>query len=232
MASSSTFTSFTLCSLLFACLFHFSSAATGRKVDEYVQEKPAMPLQYHNGRLLSGQTSVNLIWYGIFTPAQTFYVYIFFNQFFTYRGVQTISTRLKQQLDTPATWDNLKYSLGRQIFDKNYSLGNFLNDEKIARLASSIGTVLSNNAINVVLTSADVAVDGFCSSRCGSRGSSSSASTKSQFAYIWVGISEIQCPEKCASPFGQFLQPISDVSAAEMSRVMNLASLLIQKLRP
>ncbi|RZC89602.1 hypothetical protein C5167_027141 [Papaver somniferum] len=222
-SSSSISTSFTPCFLLFACLFHFSSA-TSRSLNEYVKEKPAMPLQYHNGRLLSGQTSVNLIWYGNFKPSQTANVYRFFNEFFTFNRTQTISTRLKQNLFIPA------YSLGRQIFDTNYSLGNFLTDDKIARLATSIGTVLSNNAINVVLTSADVAVDGFCSSRCGSRGSSSSTSTKSQFAYIWVGISEDQCPEKCASPFLQQICGI--VTPAGMTRLLSLASALVLNLRP
>ncbi|KAI3868969.1 hypothetical protein MKW92_013195 [Papaver armeniacum] len=229
MASSSKSTSFTLCFLLFACLFHFSSA-TSRSLDEYVKEKPATPLQYHNamfhnGRLLSGHTSVNVIWYGIFTPAQTASVYRFFNEFLTFKRAQTISTRLKQNLDNPAT-----YSLGAQIFDNNYSLGKLLSDEEIVRLASSIGTVLTSNAINVVLTSADVVVDGFCSSRCGSRGFSSSTSTKSRFAYIWVGISEDQCPEKCASPFLGQINSI--VTPAGMTRGLSLASSLILNLRP
>ncbi|KAI3841876.1 hypothetical protein MKW92_038073 [Papaver armeniacum] len=224
MASSSKSTSFTLCFLLFACLFHLSSA-TSRSLDEYVKGKTATPLQYHNGRLPSGQTSVNVIWYGIFTPAQTSRVYRFFNEFLTFKRAQTISTRLKQNLDNPAT-----YSLGAQIFDNNYSLGKFLSDEEIARLASSIGTVLTNNAINVVLTSADVVVDGFCSSRCGSRGFSSSTSTKSRFAYIWVGISEDQCPEKCASPFLGQINSI--VTPAGMTRGLSLASSLILNLLP
>ncbi|KAI3873961.1 hypothetical protein MKW98_001610 [Papaver atlanticum] len=189
-----------------------------------------MPLQYHNGRLLSGQTSINLIWYGNFKPAQTANVYRFFNEFLNFQRAPTISTRLKQNLDNPVTWVNLRYSLGRQIFENNYSLGKSLSDEEIARLASSIGTVLTNNAINVVLTSADVAVDGFCSSRCGSHGSSSSTSTKSQFAYIWVGISEDQCPEKCASPFLGRIYAI--VTPAGMTQVLSLASSLILNLRP
>ncbi|KAI3899760.1 hypothetical protein MKW92_022871 [Papaver armeniacum] len=166
MASSSKSTSFTLCFLLFACLFHLSSA-TSRSLDEYVKEKTTTPLRYHNGRLLSGQTSVNVIWYGIFTPAQTASVYRFFNEFLTFQRAQTISTRLKQKLRQSC-----------YLF-----------------ISTSIGTVPTNNGINVVLTSADVVVDGFCSSRCGSRGFSSSTSTKSRFAYVWVGISEDQCPE-------------------------------------
>ncbi|KAI3883575.1 hypothetical protein MKW92_039384 [Papaver armeniacum] len=202
-SSTSTSTSF----ILFVCFFHLSSA-TGRKLNELVQDKPAMPLHYHNGRLLSGQTSINLIWYGNFTPAQTASVYMFFNQFFTLKRAKTISTRATLKL-YPNNYSKLK-----KVFE-------------IDRLVSRSGVVLRNKAINVVLTSVDAAV--FCSSRCGSSGSSSSPSTKSQFAYIWVGISEIRCPEICASPF---LQSIYDVSPAGMTEVQNLASLLIQNLRP
>ncbi|KAI3979298.1 hypothetical protein MKX01_022786 [Papaver californicum] len=120
--------------------------------------------------------------------------------------------------------------LGRQIYDDKYSLGKSLSSKKIVRLASR-GE--QSNAINVVLTSADVTVDGFCSSRCGTHGSSYSTSKKSRFAYIWVGNSETQCPGQCAWPFHQpiygpqgspLVAPNNDVGVDGM--VINLASLL------
>ncbi|KAI3900868.1 hypothetical protein MKW92_009675 [Papaver armeniacum] len=154
-----------------------------------------MPLLYHNGPLLSGRTSVNLIWYGNFKPAQRAIISDFFSSLYA----------------TPKTQSPSYY--------------NIPNSQKKP-------TSLSN-AINVVLTSADVTVDGFCSSRCGTHGSSYSASKKSKFAYIWVGNSEIQCPGQCAWPFHQpiygpqgspLVAPNNDVGIDGM--VINLASLL------
>lgn len=63
---------------------------------------------------------------------------------------------------------SLVISLGSQILDESYSLGKSLTNEQILQLASK-GS--QRNPINVVLTSADVAVEGFCSSKCGTHGS-------------------------------------------------------------
>ncbi|KAI3760790.1 hypothetical protein L1987_51189 [Smallanthus sonchifolius] len=122
---------------------------------------------------------------------------------------------------------------GKQISDPDYSLGKSLTDEHLVQLASK-GE--SYNAVNVVLTASDVAVDGFCSSRCGSHGSSKTAHVKGKnykFAYIWVGNSETQCPGQCAWPFHQpiygpqaapLVAPNNDVGVDGM--VINLAGLL------
>ncbi|CAN0846998.1 Protein PHOSPHATE-INDUCED 1 [Linum grandiflorum] len=87
-----------------------------------------MAFQYHDGPLLTGKISINLIWYGKFSPSQ--------------RAI---------------------------ILDDTYSLGKSLSSKQIVELAS-MGA--QSNAINVVLTSSDVAVEGFCSSKCGTHGSS------------------------------------------------------------
>ncbi|KAI3928860.1 hypothetical protein MKW92_033523 [Papaver armeniacum] len=236
-SSSSPSTSFTLCILLFVCLFHFSSA-TGRKLNELVQEKPAIPLLYHNGPLLSGQTSVNLIWYGNFKPAQRAIISDFFSSLYATPKTQSPSVsmwwkKIEKYYNLPNSSKkptSLVLKLGRQILDEKYSLGKSLSNKKIVRLASR-GE--QRNVINVVLTSADVTVDGFCSSRCGTHGSSYSALKKSKFAYIWVGNSEIQCPGQCAWPFHQpiygpqgspLVAPNNDVGVDGM--VISLASLL------
>ncbi|KAI3841868.1 hypothetical protein MKW92_038065 [Papaver armeniacum] len=224
-SSSSPSTSFTLCLLLFVCLFHFSSA-TGRKLNELVQEKPAIPLLYHNGPLLSGQTSVNLIWYGNFKPAQRAIISDFFRSLYATPKTQSPSVSMWWKKiekcynipNSPKKPTSLVLKLGRQILDEKYSLGKSLSNKKNVRLASR-GE--QSNAINVVLTSADVTVDGFCSSRC------------ENHAYIWVGNSEIQCPGQCAWPFHQpiygpqgspLVAPNNDVGVDGM--VINLASLL------
>ncbi|KAA8528295.1 hypothetical protein F0562_035650 [Nyssa sinensis] len=218
-------------------LFHISFAA--RKLSELVQEQTTL-LEYHKGHLLSGKISINLIWYGNFKPSQKAIVSDF---------ITSLSSAPSQSQPSVATWwkttdkyyqlanakkpASLSLSIGERILDESYSLGKSLTQKQIIQLASKGEQI---NAINVVLTSSDVTVDGFCSSRCGTHGSSKSALVKGKnykFAYIWVGNSETQCPGYCAWPFHQpiygpqsppLIAPNNDVGLDGM--VINLASLL------
>ncbi|MCL7050405.1 hypothetical protein MKW94_002121 [Papaver nudicaule] len=230
-------TSILCCFLLFVSLFQFTSA-TGRKLNELVQDEPPTPIQYHNGPLLSGQISVNLIWYGNFKPAQRAIITDFINSLYITPKTHSpsVSTWWKKTEkyfsipNSPKKPTSLVLKLGRQITDEKYSMGKSLSNKKIVRLASR-GE--QSNAVNVVLTSSDVTVDGFCSSRCGTHGSSFSTSKKTKYTYIWVGNSEIQCPGHCAWPFHQpiygprdspLVAPNSDIGLDGM--VINFASLL------
>ncbi|KAJ6391489.1 hypothetical protein OIU77_025464 [Salix suchowensis] len=200
--------------------------------------------QYHNGPLLTGRISVNLIWYGKFRPSQRAIVSDF---------IASVSSRkLATAQPSVATWwkatekyfnlvkqkraSPLLLSLGTQILDEKYSLGRSLSNKQIVKLASKGG---QKDAINVVLTSSDVAVEGFCLNKCGTHGSALGSksgnmkSKNSRFAYIWVGNSETQCPGYCAWPFHQpiygpqnppLVAPNNDVGLDGM--VINLASLL------
>ncbi|KAF8406039.1 hypothetical protein HHK36_008119 [Tetracentron sinense] len=217
---------------LLISLFHFSSAA--RRLTELVQEQPPL-FKYHNGPLLSGQISINLIWYGHFKPSQRSIISDF---------LSSLSSSTSQTHPSVATWwkttdkyyhlssnKHSSLSMGKQILDESYSLGKSLTGKQIVELATK-GE--QRNAINVVLTASDVAIEGFCSSSCGTHGSSRSAkNNKSKFAYIWVGNSETQCPGQCAWPFHQpiygpqsppLVAPNNDVGLDGM--VINLASLL------
>ncbi|KAJ1431882.1 Protein EXORDIUM-like [Sesbania bispinosa] len=213
-------------------LLHLSSA---RKLTESDQQ---LKFQYHKGPLLTGKISVNLIWYGKFKSSQRAIIADF---------ISSLSSPKRTTTSQPsvATWwkatekyynnksPKLALSLGAQILDENYSLGKSLTNNQIIKLASKGA---QKNAINVVLTAADVAVDGFCSSRCGTHGSSFGARVNGKrykFAYIWVGNSETQCPGQCAWPFHQpiygpqnppLVAPNNDVGLDGM--VINVASLL------
>ncbi|KAL7175975.1 hypothetical protein ACSBR2_029532 [Camellia fascicularis] len=227
--------------LLFS-LFCLTSAA--RRLTESTPNENPDIFQYHNGPLLSGKISINLIWYGNFKPSQRAIISDF---------IASLSSTSKATTDQPsvATWwkntekyyynrlinskkaSSLVLSTGNQVLDENYSMGKSLTSQQIERLAANGD---QNNAINVVLTSSDVIVDGFCSSRCGTHGSSKSAQIKGKnykFAYIWVGNSETQCPGQCAWPFHQpiygpqsppLVAPNNDVGLDGMA--INLASLL------
>ncbi|KAF2299706.1 hypothetical protein GH714_002614 [Hevea brasiliensis] len=216
--------------------------SAARRLAESDQTQQPLLFQYHNGPLLTGKISVNIIWYGNFKPAQRAIV----SDFIT----SLSSTQPTTAQPSVATWWKatekyyhlvkskktapLALSLVTQISDENYSLGKSLSNKQIVQLASKGG---QKDAINVVLTSSDVAVEGFCSSRCGTHGSSMSAQKingkSSKFAYIWVGNSETQCPGQCAWPFHQpiygpqsppLVAPNNDVGLDGM--VINLASLL------
>lgn len=222
---------------LFILLSIFQLSFATRRLSELVQDSSSTLLQYHNGALLSGDISVNLIWYGNFKPSQKAIITDF---------ITSISQKSQTQPSVATWWETTdKYftktkkpsiRLGKQVSDPDYSLGKSLNDKQLVHLAAK-GEL--TNAVNVVLTANDVAVDGFCSSRCGTHGSSSSSkntlvkSKNYKFAYIWVGNSETQCPGQCAWPFHQpiygpqvapLVAPNNDVGVDGM--VINLASLM------
>ncbi|OAY23277.1 protein PHOSPHATE-INDUCED 1 [Manihot esculenta] len=227
---------------LFLVISVFQVSFAARKLDELVQDQPQL-LSYHNGPLLSGKISINLIWYGKFKPSQKAIISDF---------VTSLSAPSSQNVQpSVATWwkttekyyhlssskkSTLSIALGNQIIDETYSLGKSLTNKQIVQLASKGDQM---NAVNVVLTASDVAVEGFCLNRCGTHGSASGSQTghikgkNYKFAYIWVGNSETQCPGYCAWPFHQpiygpqsppLVAPNNDVGLDGM--VINLASLL------
>jgi len=178
-----------------------TSFATTRKLAALYQQQPLV-LNYHNGPLLKGTIPVNLIWYGNFSPIQRSIIADF---------VQSMNSGNVPQPPSVASWwqttENYKGGssnlvLGTQILDENFSLGKSLTTSQIVDLASKAPT---KGSINVVLTAADVLVDGFCVSSCGSHGSGLSGpkDAQSKFAYAWVGNSVSQCPGQCAWPFHQ-----------------------------
>ncbi|XP_043710837.1 protein PHOSPHATE-INDUCED 1-like [Telopea speciosissima] len=223
--------------LLVVSLLHLSNAA--RRLSGSVEQRP-MLFQYHKGPLLSGKISVNLIWYGNFNPAQRAII----SDFVSSLSSSPASLKTEPQSSVLTWWkttdkyyhlssknkksySSLSLQMGRQILDENYSLGKSLTRKQIVQLA---GRGDHRNAVNVVLTAADVNVEGFCIDTCGSHGSQGK---KSKFAYIWVGNSETQCPGQCAWPFHQpiygpqnppLIAPNNDVGMDGM--VINLASLL------
>ncbi|KAM3342477.1 protein PHOSPHATE-INDUCED 1 [Capsicum galapagoense] len=224
-------------------LIHFT---LGTRILE--EQTEVLKFHYHNGPLLTGKISINLIWYGKFMPTQRAII----SDFVTSLSSSSTSRKTSPNQPSVATWwkstekyfsllkskkaSPLVLSLGNQILDESYSLGKSLKEKHIKQLAAKGD---QKNAINVVLTASDVVVEGFCSSRCGTHGSSLSSKNAPpkgkiyKFSYIWVGNSESQCPGQCAWPFHQpiygpqgpaLVAPNNDVGSDGI--VMNLASLL------
>ncbi|KAK9666762.1 hypothetical protein RND81_14G209500 [Saponaria officinalis] len=194
-------------SLVISLLLLVNSTLGVRQLSQTSTEQP-MTFTYHHGPLLSGQFSINLIWYGKFKPTQRAVITDFFTS--------VSSTRPESNPSVAMWWNSIsKYyrltnrkgatsalSLSKLVVYETYYLGKFLTTHQIEVLASK-GTQ-QTNAINIVLTSADVGVDGFCMSRCGThRSIPAPKSSKTKTTYIWVGNSETQCPGQCAWPFHQ-----------------------------
>lgn len=207
-------------------------------------EGPSVVLTYHHGPLLSasGLTQLHVIWYGNFTAVQRSIVGDFLQSL---GAVALEGTRSKPSAS--AWWKTTeKYvgatpnkaepssviMLGKQKVDQDYSLGKSLKRVDIAALVEAAvksrslplprplheNKVTKENALYLVLTSEDVAVEGFCMSSCGFHDSlnvlSHQEATRSRMMgkekeprhllpYAWVGNSASQCPGQCAWPFHQ-----------------------------
>ncbi|KAK9287460.1 hypothetical protein L1049_015881 [Liquidambar formosana] len=218
----------TLSSLLLVLSLVGPSIATPRKLSALVQQQPLI-LKYHNGALLKGNITVNLIWYGQFSPIQRSIIVDF---------IQSLSSHPAPPPSASSWWKTTgKYKggssnlvVGKQILHNAYTLGKSLKTSHLVALASKADRI---NSINVVLTAKDVAVDGFCMSRCGTHGSPRASYGKTRLAYVWVGNSETQCPGQCAWPFHQpiygpqtppLVAPNGDVGVDGM--IINLATVL------
>lgn len=205
--------------------------AAARKLSALVQPQNPV-LRYHNGPLLKGNVTVNILWYGKFSPSQRSILVDF---------LHSVGSRSTRPPSVSSWWKTTgRYRggpttlvIGNQILDESCSLGKLLTTRKLIALASKAGAVKKySNAVNVVLTAADVAVDGFCMSRCGTHGSTRDNKGK-RFVYAWVGNSVSQCPGQCAWPFHQpvygpqnppLVSPNGDVGIDGM--VINLATVL------
>jgi hypothetical protein len=196
-----------------------------------VTQQPLV-LKYHNGDLLKGPLTVNLVWYGKFTPIQRSILVDFLQSFNTVKHLGKPATpppSVSSWWKTTERYHNGSSVtiIGKQILDENYSLGKVLKNYQIQYLATKVA---KPGSINVVLTGKEVGVSGFCMSRCGSHGFTK---TKPRVAYAWVGNSETQCPGQCAWPFHQpvygpqtapLVSPNGDVGVDGM--VINIATVL------
>ncbi|OEL30447.1 Protein EXORDIUM [Dichanthelium oligosanthes] len=192
-------------------------------------------LRDHGGALLSGNLTVNLLFYGRFARAQRAIVADF---------VRSLSARPRPGAVEPsvASWwrttslyrgGGARLALGRQILDERMSLGRGpLSQANVTALSRAVGH--HRGAITAVLTAADVPVAPFCVSRCGSHGRDlGGAHGKARYTYLWAGNPERQCPGQCAWPFHRplygpqappLVPPNGDVGVDGM--VISLAALL------
>uniref|UniRef100_A0A0E0K5F2 Phi-1-like phosphate-induced protein n=1 Tax=Oryza punctata TaxID=4537 RepID=A0A0E0K5F2_ORYPU len=206
---------------LLACVLLFQTCVASRKLNALVQDQP-ITMTYHKGALLSGRIAVNLIWYGNFSAPQRAVITDFVS------SLSTAPSPQPQPDPSVASWFKTaqKYYANSKARFPSLSLGQHVVDQ-----STSSGS--PSRAINVVLTAHDVAVDGFCMSRCGTHGASPRFRA-GRFAYVWVGNPATQCPGQCAWPYHQpvygpqaapLTPPNGDVGVDGM--VISLASMIV-----
>ena len=100
--------------------FHFNLAA--RRLADSAETQQPLLFQYHNGPLLTGKISINLIWYGKFKPSQRAIISDFIASLST-------STPTKAQPSVATWW---------KTTDKYYQLS---NSKKPSTLKSANRTV-------------------------------------------------------------------------------------------
>ncbi|XP_040382860.1 protein EXORDIUM-like 2 [Oryza brachyantha] len=199
-------------------------AATPRQL--FLVTQAPVTLTNHHGQLLTGNYSVNLLWYGRFTPAQRATVADFLLSLSSPPAPSSSPAAAGGGPAPPsvASWwattaryhpGAARLSLGRQVLDGSLSLGRRLSETSLAALAARLSP--HRGSIAVVITAPDVLVDGFCLSHCGLHASATSAAAaatapaparaaargRGRFAYVWVGNAAEQCPGECAWPFHQ-----------------------------
>ncbi|RLN12195.1 protein EXORDIUM-like 1 [Panicum miliaceum] len=176
-------------------------------------------LRYHDGAVLSGDIPASVLWYGGFTPAQKAVVTDFL--------LSLSAAPSSSPAPSVAQWwgsinrlylskaaaaavgksgarggGNARVVLAGQVSDEGCSLGKSLKMSQLSALAAAARPAKAGG-IALVLTAQDVAVEGFCASRCGHHGSYGGGAGSPRAAYAWVGNPAAQCPGQCAWPFHQ-----------------------------
>ncbi|VVB13792.1 unnamed protein product [Arabis nemorensis] len=207
----------------FAILLVLLSATVGFSSAALAEQKSPVTLK--------GNITLNLIWYGKFTPIQRSIIVDFLRSVNSVTAVKSPSVaswwKTTEKYKTGAS----TIVVGKQLLLENYPIGKSLKSPYLRALSNKLNGD-GARSITVVLTAKDVAVEGFCMNRCGTHGAKSRSVNGG--AYVWVGNSETFCPGYCAWPFHQpiygpqsppLVAPNGDVGVDGM--IINLATLLV-----
>ena len=186
-----------------------SAASPSRRLMELYRPPAGDMLRYHDGAVLSGDVPVSVLWYGRFTPAQKAVVTDFLLSLSPApRGPAPPAPSVAQWWGTinrlylskaapvgkngargGAAAGNARVVLAGQVSDEACSLGKSLKLSQLPALAAAARPAAKAGGIALVLTAQDVAVEGFCASRCGHHGSygGGGAGSSTRAAYVWVG---------------------------------------------
>ncbi|CAN6293757.1 unnamed protein product [Urochloa humidicola] len=201
----------TSCGLLLALLV----IGSARPCRSSLYHPPQPVTVYHAGAVLDGAVPVSVLYYGAFSPHQKAVIADFILSLSPRSGgIQhqqhhTFGSPGPAPAPSVAQWwetvdryvrkagrrDPPRVVLASQAHDAACSLGKTLSRLQVERLAARLG--VAPGGVAVVLTAADVAVEGQCISACGAHG----ATAPGAAAHVWVGNAAAQCPGRCAWPF-------------------------------
>ncbi|KAH9551816.1 hypothetical protein CY35_09G033200 [Sphagnum magellanicum] len=170
---------------------------------------------YHKGPVLTGEggvLKVYLIYYGLFSPSQRATVSSFLASFAAKPVAGTPSVAgwwaITGGFKDAANEAVAKTVVAGESYDyATYSKGKSLLYSDIEALVTGAiaagGVPLDATGLYVVLTAADVTVQGFCSLECGTHLYTSpvKATQNHALTYAWVGNAANQCPGFCDWPY-------------------------------
>uniref|UniRef100_A0A0E0DYZ9 Uncharacterized protein n=1 Tax=Oryza meridionalis TaxID=40149 RepID=A0A0E0DYZ9_9ORYZ len=228
-----------LCCIIVVAVAPAGCAAFNPRMLFLVKPDPIV-LKDHHGVVLSGNVTVNVLYYGRFTPAQRAVVADFVRSA-SAAAAAAVAAQHPRVPSVAAWWSTTslyrgggaRLRLGMQVTDERMSLGRSLSLDNVTALARAAGH--HRGAVTAVLTAPDVLVAPFCMSRCGVHGHAGGvgAHGRARYAYLWAGNPAQQCPGQCAWPFHQpvygpqappLVPPNGDVGVDGM--VISLAALL------
>ena len=179
---------------------------------KFLVSDPAIALDYHNGLLLTALINVHIIFYGSWTATQVSILTDFIKSFDassagkpSVAGWWSITKNFKdkkkasvaQQVVLGEVLQDTKYSLKKNLLESDIKLliGNAVSSKKLP---------IDSNAVYLVLTSADVSVQGFCDSQCGTHSYTRSPATNHKILpFVWVGNPAKYCAGTCAWPYAK-----------------------------
>ncbi|KAJ7526552.1 hypothetical protein O6H91_16G011800 [Diphasiastrum complanatum] len=176
---------------------------------------PPLILTYHNGPVLSSATPIKLylLFYGSFSSSYKSTIREFLASFIASsnsKGPPTVAkwwSLTKGYVDLYGASVSQRIELSGVTTDAHYTRGKILKEDDISSLVISSLKIFpkDSKAIYLILTAADVSVEGFCQNTCGEHFYTypSSHSAWQMLPYAWVGNSETQCPGFCAWPYAK-----------------------------
>nr|XP_051191250.1 protein PHOSPHATE-INDUCED 1-like [Lolium perenne] len=193
-----------VCSLLLALLVGLTRPSPCT-ASLYVPPPPVMA--YHHGAVLDGTVPVSVLYYGAFSPHHKAILADFLLSLSPRARPHAFGAPAAASPSVARWWETVdryvqragrertRVLLTNQVSDEGCSLGKRLSRLQVEQLAARLG--VAPGGVAVVLTAADVAVEGFCESSCGLHGSAAPGGS----VHVWVGNAAVQCPGRCAWPF-------------------------------
>ncbi|KAJ7567468.1 hypothetical protein O6H91_02G149300 [Diphasiastrum complanatum] len=206
--------------------------------------QPSLNLSYHNGPILSRDPlEVHILFYGSFSHSQKAIVRAFLSSISTPTKAKDVFTVQKWwsitrgYVDLSGSVVAQNVEISGESTDVYYRLGKILTTSNLTSLVLQYlqNSAASPNSLHLVVTAADVFVEGFCQDVCGQHLYTypTVETNWKMLPYAWVGNAESQCPTFCAwryakSKYGSPTKPLKAPNGVGMDGlIFTLANVLV-----